>query len=259
MPAPINPTAARLTDNVVDKVLSRLGNDGVSMGDDFVTRLDQALGLPIELTAQSPATTALNVGASVYTMPNGVRVAVVDDGVFSALAAGVVDFQAGTISTGTNATFTTPTIPANNWVRALVQYKPDTNALNVTYGTMDPSVTNCSIPALLDDYQPVYLIEIQANGLGTGIQPIANANIVKIAGGFKSQNGPAIEVQNVASSPKTVFTLTTIVIPRNRSRLLVLQNGILMTAADDYAVTSDTVVTMTNPVPVNGRVTFLVI
>lgn len=260
MAAPRNETLIRTTDIVVDKLLDRLGTDGVSLGDDFADKINQALGSPVEVKPQSPTSKILTVGPAIYTLPDGQRAAILDDGVMPALASGTINFGTGVISTGANGSFSLPNTPAGNFVRALIQYKVDENKLNVTFGTANAVLASTGVPALLDDYAPVCLLELHSTGGGIGVfDNIGRSAMIKIYGGFKSGKGPVSETQDVTGSPKTVFTLTTITIPKNRKRLFVLENGIKLDVLDDYTIDSDTQVTKSVAAPVNARVTFIVI
>lgn len=260
MPAPRSETVARLTDNVVDAVLSRLGNDGISLGDDFIARLNQIFGLPIEVTPASPASLILTVGPSAYALPDGQRVAVLDDGYLPTLATGTMNFGNGAISTGANPTFVLPAFTSGQFVRGLLQYKVDENKLNVSFGAQGASIAASGVPAILDGYSAAYIVELAVTGNAPGnFAVISKAALVRILGGFRSGKGILREKQDVVASSQSVFNLTTIVIPKNRQRLVVLQGGAALDPSDDYTVNSDTQVTLATAALNGARLTFIVI
>lgn len=258
--SPRTDTVARLTDNVVDAILSRLGNDGVSLGDDFASRLNQMFGGPLEVTPSTPASLVLAIAATSYTLADGLRLAILDDGVLPALTAGSMNFAAGTISTGANPSFALPTLTTGQFVKALVQYKVDENKVNVTFGSAAGSLAAAGVPALLDGYSAAYIVELTVTGGTPGaFAAVAKTNLVKIMNGIRSTKSLVREKQDVTTTSQSVFNLATITIPKNRNRLLVLQGGAVLDPADDYTIGSDTQVTLATPALNGARLTFIVI
>lgn len=255
MAAPRQETFVRTTDVVVDRVASRLGNTGTDDLEDFVDRLNTAFRVPVEVRASSPASTILQVGLGKPDLPDGTRLGTLKDGVVPALAAGTINLAAGTISTGANGSFTPPTMTALNYVLALVQYRPDSNALDVTFGTQAVSLAGAGVPALKGGYAPVALLELHSTAGGPGsFDSVSQNDIIWLWPGW-SQNGPYQQSFTVVS-PQTVFNLTTFAVPANRKRLRVDVNGQVLRETDDYAVTTDSQVTFVEAQPANAVVTF---
>lgn len=254
-------TFVRITDILSDKVIDRFGNDGVSDMDNLTNRIANCFTMPVEIYPNNPANTSVNYTAGEFTLPDGVRIASLIDGFLtSQLTAGVISFSAGTVSSGATPTFSLPTMVAGNWVRALVQYKVDTNSLTVTFGTQNSVLGSTGIPAVLQGYNAFCLLELFSSAGGVGsFSAITRSRLIRIVSPMASDKGPVTELQTVTVTPQTVFTLTTITIPKNRSRLLVFVNGILQRLGTHYSVTSDTQVTMSFSVPVNGEVVFVVL
>lgn len=259
MAAPRQETFVRTTDVVVDRVASRLGNTGTDDLKDFVDRVNTALRVQVEIRAQSPTSTTLQVGALAAvasSFPDGTRTGVLRDGVTPSLAAGTIALAAGTISTGSNGSFTPPTMTAGNYVRALVQYRPDLNALDVTFGTQAVSIAGTGVPALKGGHEPVAVVELHSTGGGLGVfDAVSQNDIIWLLPGW-SENGPYFQSTAVTPTPATVFNLTAFAVPTNRKRLRVAVNGVAMVEGDDYTVTSDTVITFAESQPVNAVVTF---
>jgi hypothetical protein len=69
---------------------------------------------------------------------------------------------------------------------------------------------------------------------------------------------PTQEAQSVTGSSQTVFTLTSIVVPVQTSRLSVFVNGLYHEPTEHYTVDTSTQITFTSPVLQNGRVLFKV-
>lgn len=254
MTAPRNETFVRTTDIVADVVASRLGNTGTDDLKDLVNRINTALRVPVEVRAQTPASTTLQVGAGIITLPDGTREALLRDGVTPSLAIGTIALAAGTISTGSNGSFTPPTMIAGNYVRALVQYRPDSNALDVTFGTQAISLAASGVPALKAGYDPVAIVELHSTSGGVGDFDVVSQNDL-IWLHARSSNGPYSQTFTVVA-PQTVFNLTVFAVPANRKRLRAVVNGVGMVEGDDYTVTSDTQVTFAEAQPANAVVTF---
>lgn len=265
MVAPRQETLARLTDIVADKVLARLGTSGTGLADDLADRLHQALGFKLEVYPLTAA--SLNVGPAVYTRPDGTRSALLRDGAISSLAAGTIDFASGAISTGSNATFAAsrPNMVAGNYVRALVQYNPGTNAVNVSFGSQNASLAASGVPAVLDNYIPLCVVELHSTAGGIGsFDAITRSMLVYIqdgssATGGSSGRGPERESQTVVAATQAVFTLASVTIPQNRDRLRVEVNGVRSYRTTDFTVDSDTQVTFLEAVPTNADVSFEVL
>jgi len=260
MSAPRPESVTRLTDIVVDKVLSRLATSGSSLADDFVTRVNQALGSPVEITPNTPASSVLNVGVSTYTLPSGARIGIYGDSSLLALSVGTIDFASGTISTGSNASFSLPNPAAGQYLRALIHFSKDLLALSVTFGTPDASLAAAGYPPALAGYSPLVLLELHSTAGGIGsFDAIAAGNIIYLVGSLSSAKGPVLEQQTVSGSPQTLFTLTTIVAPANRLKLKVSVNGVEQFYPEDFSVPSNTTVSFTNAQPINAEVSFEVL
>lgn len=261
MPAPRNETLARLTDVVVDAAYSRLANSGTDLLNDALQRIHQHLGVPLEVTANSTPNSVLNIGPGIYSLPDNRRIGVYADGVQPSLASGTINFASGAISTGSVSSFASarPTMTAGNFVRALIQYEIDSNAVDVTFGSQNAVLASTSIPTLKTGFVPVCLVELKSTAGGVGvwdaIQSSAIIQLLDFSAGGGEVAGPTEEIQ-VVVSPQSVFTLTTIVVPANRRKLLVYTNGIKETLTTDYSVTSDTQVTFVEPRPANAEITF---
>lgn len=255
MSAPRPETVVRLTDMVGDKVLARLGNVGTELADDLVSRFHQALGFPVEVSASSVPNTVLNVGVGVYTMPNGLRLGIMEGNQLPSLAAGTMSFTTGVITTGANGSFTLPSITASHYVRACIQYNPGNNSLNVTFGTSNAVLASTGVPAVLPGYRPLYIVELQSLGGVGNFNPIANTALIKLVDGSRGQKRS--EYQLVAS-PTTVFTLTQITIPPDRTKFRVLWNGVELYDTYHYTVNSDTSLTTVDTIPANAEMLFVV-
>lgn len=252
-------TNTRPTDMVADKPYSRLGNTGGELLDDLLDRIHQYLGAPLQIDANNPVAPKVVYEAGVYTLPDGRRMASYRGGKLPQITSGEIDFDAGTISSGTVLSFTPPTMVLNNYVRALVSFSLGKNAISVTFGSQDSVLANASVPTPVKGYQPVAIVELLAQAAGSGAGTFNNVqktDIVSIFGA--SDSDPIEEVQVVSGSPASVFTLTTIAIPTDRMRLDVYVNGIKYIQGTHYTVTNDTTVTFDENVSVNAEVVFRV-
>lgn len=262
MTSPRNETLNRLTDIVADKVFRRLGTSGTGLADDWADRIEAALGFLLEVTPQTTPSTLLSIGAAVYTRPDGTRSALLKDSTIPALAAGTINFATGAISTGTVSTFAAslPNMTAGNYVRALIQYNPGLNAVNVSFGTQNAVLAATGVPSILDNYIPLCVVELHSTTGGIGFfDAIAATALVYIQEGALSTRGPEIEHQTVAIPTQTVFTLASVTIPQNRDRLRVEINGQRYYRTADFTVDSDTQVTFLEGVPENAVVSFEVL
>lgn len=254
--APRNESLARLTDIVVDKILDRLGTSGVGLADDFVQRVNQALGQPLEVKAQSPASSSVTIGATEYTLPSGARLGLLNENTQLQVSAGTISFSLGTISTGTNSSFTLINIPTGQYARALIQFKADSSAINVTYGSPASSLISATYPSVLDGYLPVCLVELHSSVGGTGVvDVITQSNLVYLLGSPRIP-APKQESQTVTASSQTLFTLSTITIPQNRLRLKVWQNGLQLFYTTHFSVPADNQVILVEAAPKNAVMTF---
>lgn len=250
-------TVTRLTDIVVDSAQARLGTTGTNLADDFVSRVNQALGIPIEITPQASADSTVNVGTASYTLPSGIRVGIYDGSSLLTLAAGVISFTAGTISTGSNATFSLPNLAAGQYVRALIAFRKDLLALAVTFGSPNSSIASSGMPTPGDGYSPVAILELHSTLGGPGaFDAIAASNIVYILNSLQSRGSPKLEQQTVTGSAQSLFTLATISIPENRLKLRVSVNGVRQFYPEDFGIPTDNQVSFTNAQPVNAEVSF---
>ena len=252
-------TNTRPTDMVADKPYSRLGNDGGTLLEDLLDRIHQHFGSPLQVDSYTPVAPKVTYEAGVYVLPDGRRISVYRSGSLPQISNGEIDFDLGTISSGTNLTFTPPVMVLNNYVRALISYSIGNNAVVVTFGTQDAVLANATVPSPVKGYQPVSVVELYAQAAGSGAGTFANVqktDIVSIVGAPDS--APIEEVQTVSGSPETVFTLATINIPTDRMRLDVFVNGIKYIQGTHYTVTNDTTVTFDEPVSVNAEVVFRV-
>ena len=254
-------TNVRPTDMVADKPYSRLGNTGNALFDDLLDRFHEALGLPLQVDAENPAAPRVAYQAGIYTMPDGKRLTSFRNGKIPNIASGVIDFDNGTISTGANGSFTPPVMVSGNFVRALIQYSFGKDAIQVTFGTQDPSLGSATIPSAITDYEPIAIVELEAIAAGSGpgtFNNIEKTSIVSILDGFDFDSPPVEEVQTVSVASQTTFTLATLDMPAVRMRLDVFVNGIKQVQGTHYNVTSDTVVEFVDPVFENAEVTFRV-
>lgn len=254
-------TNVRPTDVAADKPYSRLGNTGDALLDDLLDRIHQALGRPLEVDADNPVSPRVTFQAGIYTLPNGRRVTSYRNGNLPAITNGIIDFDNGTISAGTNPTFTPPSMTLGNWIRALVQYSFGKNAIQVTFGTQNANVNLCSVPSAIIDYEPIAICELYAlaNGSGPGtFDNIQKTGIITILDSLDFDSEPQEEVQTVAVASQTVFTLSSITIPSHRMRLDVFVNGIKQIQGTHYIVNSDIEVGFIDPIPQNAEVTFRV-
>jgi hypothetical protein len=257
MSLPTN-TNVRLTDIIADAQYDRLGNSGSDQLLDLLNRIHQYLGRPFEIVPTSTPSASVEYSTGVQTLPDGTRVAAIKGTVIPGIAAGAINFDLGTISTGGVNSFSVPVMTAGNYIRALIQYSFDNDSLNVSFGTEDPVLANATIPEAIFGYEPICLVELlsTAGGSGAGtFDPINRDDVVYLIDTLDFDPQPIEETQTVAGSPETVFTLTAFTIPSQRNRLTVFVNGI---KEIHYTVTSDTEVTFDDPIAVNAEVTFRV-
>jgi len=249
-------TYMRPTDILADEIVSRLGNDGVSLFKDLLERLDQVLGVPLEVTPNEPPNTSLNVGSGIYTSPDQTRMAFYHDGDLSDLTSGVIDFAAGTISVGSVSGFSLPSMTSNYYIKALIQYEIDSDSLDVTFGNEASSQLAATIPALKVGFEPIYVVELYSPNGGVGDWgQIAKLQLIKLfvrMGG----KGPTVETQTVIGAPRKVFDLVNILIPANRNKLKVKQNGVDRYNTIHYNVNSDTRITFIKDVADGAQMKF---
>ena len=252
-------TNARLTDILGDRILSRLGNLGNELLSDLLDKFHSALGVPFETTPSATPDTTLHVSAGVYTLPDQRRLAPMRGGTIPSISAADINFQLGSISTGTNLTFALPNMVATRYVKALIQYSYGKNAFDVTFGSQNASLSGAGTPIINVDFEPVCLVELHSTAGGVGSwDPIGKSNLVLVMDSMDYEPSPIEETHTVVVD-QDVFTLTTINIPSSRSRLMVFINGVYQILGTHYTVTSDTVVTFTTPVFINAEVLFRVV
>lgn len=252
------PTYTRPTDILADEILARLGNSGVALFSDLLARINQALGKPVEVRAQNPASTSVNIGVGAYTLPDMERIEYYEFAKVSELASGVIDYAAGTISTGGVSGFVLPTMTAGYYIKSLISYDVFTNSISVVFGAEASSVSGATVPFTPGGYQPKYMVELHsaAGGIGSWSN-IGQDDIIRlISEDFPIS--PIMESQSVGGAPQSIFNLTTITIPADRNRLFIYINGVKCDI--NYTVTSDTQVTFATAIPANTRkVEFVVI
>lgn len=247
MPAPRQETLIRPTDVVADVAQDRLGNSGLGLFDDLISRLNQAFGLPLEVNPASTPNSTLIVGAAQYLLPDGQRQTIYSDGAVASLVSGVIDFTTGLISGGSVSGFALPSLSAGQYVKALVEYEVDSDSLNVTFGVPNASLSAASTPAADTGYVAVALAELHSTIGGTGVfDPITRSQLIKLldfSGGSGEVAGPREESQTVVGSPASVFNLVSLQIPANRLKAKVEVNGVAQENGVEYTVTSDTQIT----------------
>lgn len=251
-------TAIRLTDIQVETAHARLGNSGNAYLDDTLSRVIQGLGLPLEFLPTVPASVSLTYEAGVYVLPNGVRLAALEGVVLPNIAAGTINFQAGTISSGGRTTFT-PVIPTgSNYVKARIEFDASSSSLNVKYGTPAASLAAANIPAGSADYVGLYIVELHS--VGGVLQPITASNLIKVADAYAPDaSEPKLEIFDT-TVPISSHTLTAISVPLNRDRLQVFRNGQLLAETEDYTVDNDNVtVNFTYEIYPGSKLTFRVV
>lgn len=253
----LDQTVVRTTDIAVETVSQRIGNSGVAALDDFINKLDQKLGTPVELAVQGQPSLILSYTAANYSLPDGRRLSPFSPSTMPSLTAGTINFSAGTISSGTVSSFTIPSLTNNFFVKALIQYNIVLNALNVTFGTQAASQSAAGVPALISEYVPVGILELSINGSGA-FNTVTSSNLVVLKSDSVS-TAPVTEEQT--SVGQTVFTLTQIEIPDNRDKVVVYVNGLKQRrgASKDYVVTDDTTVTFNSTVLEDAVVEFVLV
>ncbi len=251
-------TNVRLTDIAGDKQYSRLGNTGDGLLDDLISRLNQAFGQPFEVQTSVPNDLNLVVSGSTYTLPDGRRVAVMRNGTIPNVSAVTLQFDTGVISGGTNLSFVLPDMVNGNFIKALIQYSFGKNAFDVTFGTQNSTLSLCSSPAVKVDFEPISIVELQANDDGFGkFNNISKSNLITVIDSMDYEPAPIEE--KIDSTGQDVFTLSNITIPTSRSRLMIFVNGVHQVHNVHYSVTSDTVVTFSDVISENAEVLFKVI
>jgi len=256
-------TVARETDVAIETALARLGNSGSSLLNDLVSRLNTALGFPIEVTPNAPATTSLNYSAGEFTLPTGQRLTGLSYGKTLSLTAGVIDFALGTVSTGTLPTFSLPTMTVNFFIKALIQYNADTNELTVVFGAENSLQSGATVPSVSLGYSPLYLVELQSPNGGPGDwNAIGHSNIVRVypsLGVAGVGTTPTIGTFDVAA-PTTIFA-TPAPIPSSQDRMEVFYNGVLMMRGGsyDYTVTGGSQITFNYSIPANSKIKIKII
>lgn len=260
MPTPRPETLIRPNDIVADKNLGRLGNSGSGLFDDLLDRLNAALGGPIEVLPDTAPSRKVIVGIGQYVLPTGERVAYYGDGEVSDLVSGYVDFENGTIGTGSVSGFALPTMIAGEYVKAVIQYELDSESVDVTFGNPNSSLSLATVPNVKDGFDGVCLIELHSPTGGVGDwDVIAHANMVKlwsVGGKSGGAAAPREESQTVSGGPQSVFNLSSLVVPANRKKLQVFVNGVRQVDAVHYNVTSDTQVTFVVAKPDFAEVSF---
>ena len=252
-------TNARLTDILGDTVLDRLGNNGSELLVDLLQKFHSALGTPFEVTPNDPANKIVNISGAVYTLPDGKRLAPMKNGNIPQISAVQVDFGNGTISGGNNLTFVLPTMIATNYIKFLIQYNYDLNAFDVTYGSQDAVLANCTIPSIKINFEPICLLELNSINGGIGdFQSIVKQNLVVITDSTDFEPDPNEEIQTTITS-QSIFNLTSLVIPKQRKRLMVFVNGVYQIYNTHYNVTNDTTVSFTQPILTNAEILFRVV
>ena len=256
-------TNLRSTDVLADVEIQRIGIDG--SGSNFLKealqKIDQALGSPLEIYPTYPAeSNALNYRAAEYTLPDGRKLVAMKGGVIPSILDGSITFDlpsnTGTITSGTNLSFPIPALADDDFVNVLIQFSFGRNAIKVTFGTpQNANPVGLDIPELLTDYEPLVLAALHVTG--TQFDAIFRSNLKVVKDTLDPDSAPKKELQEVTVSPKSVFTLTTFLIPTERERLAVFVNGVRQT--DQYVVNSDTEVQFGSAIPVTGKVLFEVV
>lgn len=255
-----NETNLRSTDVLADVETLRIGIEG--SGSEFLKEalqnINQALGSPFEISPTYPAeSNTLNYKSAEFTLPDGRKLVAMKNGVIPSILDGSITFDlpsnTGTITSGTNLSFSIPALVDDDFVNALIQFSFGRNAMQVTFGTpQNGSPTGLDIPETLLDYEPLALVTLHVTG--TQFDDIFRSNIKVIKDTLDPDADPARELQTVSGSAQSVFTLTTITIPSNRDRLFVYVNGVRQT--DEYVVNSDTEVQFATAIPVTAQVLF---
>lgn len=252
-------TNVRLTDILGDKILDRLGNAGNELLADLLDKFHSALGMPFEVTPNDPGNYQLNIAGAIYTLPDGKRIAPMRNGAVPQVGSTVIDYSTGTISNGTNPTFTIPSMITGNYIKSLVQYNYDLNAFNVTFGTQNIALSGCGNPVVSINFDPICLVEMHSVSGGISqFEPILKQNLVVIVDSMDFEQEPIEETYNTIS-PQDVFNLTTIIIPKQRKRLMVFVNGVYQILGTHYNVTNDTRVTFTQQILSDAEVLFRVV
>jgi hypothetical protein len=252
-------TNVRLTDILGDKVLERLGNAGNELLADLLDKFHSALGMPFEVTPADPGDKTLNIAGAIYTLPDGKRTAPMRNGAIPQISSTIVNFGTGTISSGTNPTFVNPSIAVNNYVKSLVQYNYDLNAFDVTFGSENIALSGCGNPLVKINFDPICQIEMHSLSGGVGqFDPIFKNNLIVIVDSMDFEQEPAEEIQTTITAQST-FNLATIIIPKQRKRLMIFVNGVYQIFGTHYNVTGDTQVTFTSAIPSNAEVLFRVV
>lgn len=251
-------TNARLTDILGDKILDRLGNNGGELLAEMLEKFHNALGTPFEVTPNNPGDKIIKISGSVYTLPDGRRMAPMKNGTIPQLNSSQIHFGAGTISAGTNPTFTLPPLTLNHYVKSLVQYNYDLNAFDVTFGNENAALSGCGFPAVKINFEPICLLEMHSPSGGIGdFDPIVKQNLIVITDSTDFEPEPIEEIQITITS-QSIFNLVTLIIPKQRKRLMIFVNGVYQILGTHYNVTSDTQVTFTSPIPSNAEILFRV-
>lgn len=252
-------TNARLTDILGDKILARLGNNGSELLVELLDKFHSALGTPFEVTPNDPPNTNLNISGAVYTLPDGKRLAPMKNGTIPQISAVSIDFAAGTISGGANPTFVLPTITALNYVKSLIQYNYDLNAFDVTFGTENVVLGSCGTPSIKINFDPICLVEMHSVSGGIGVfDNISKTNLIVITDSTDFEPEPAEEIHTTITS-QSIFTLTSLIIPKQRKRLMVFVNGVYQILNSHYNVTNDTTIQFTEPILTNAQILFRVV
>lgn len=258
MAAPRQETLIRPTDIVADVAKDRLGNNGLGLFDDLIERLNQALGIPLEVNPTSTPGSSVIVGAAQYLLPDGQRQSLYSDGSIAQMVSGVIDFSTGTISAGGVSGFALPSVSAGQYIKALIEYEVDSDSLNVTFGVPNASLPLASVPVADAGFVAVAMLELHSTIGGTGVfDPIVKGQIIKLldfSGGSGEAAGPKEEAQTVVGSPQTTFNLVSLQIPANRLKAKVEVNGVGQEYAVDYTMASDTQLVFTSAQQVNARI-----
>lgn len=251
-------TNIRLTDVIADNQYERLGNSGNDQILDLFNRIHQYLGRPFEITPTTTPSASVDYLSGIYTLPDGTRIANIKGNIIPSIAAGTIDFDLGTISTGSVTSFVVPTMSVGFYIRALIQYSFDKDSLNVMFGTESASLATATIPEVAAGYDPICMVELFSSVGGTGagtFDVIQRSNLVYLMDTLDFDPKPIEEVATVSGGTQTVFALSSLEVPAQRSRLTVFVNGI---KEIHYTVTSDTEVTFDDPVEDGAEVIFRV-
>lgn len=252
-------TNVRLTDILGDKILDRLGNAGNELLVELLEKFHSALGTPFEVNPSNPGDQRVTIAGAIYTLPDQRRIATMKNGVIPQIGTTTVNFGLGTISSGTNPTFVNPSMTPNFYIKSLIQYNYDLNAFDVSFGSEDLLLSNCTPPLVKIGFDPICLLELHSTGGGVGnFDPIVKQNIIVIIDSMDFEQEPAEEIQ-VTITNQTVFTLTNFSIPKQRKRLMVFVNGVYQILGTHYNITSDTVVTFTEFIRANAEVLFRIV